>query len=313
MARGRNRKSTKMNPCDMFDTPWMNKTLESPQPDTQQKREVSVISSPRNVEDLRVKIEMKKTAVTDSSNTPTRKSPSSDMFDQPQPKDKMVESEPEKQPKNDLSDKVDELTENMEDMKITKSKAVSIPEDIENIKHPLGSAWTLWYYKNDRSQSWEQNQRQVLTVDYAEDFLGLYRHTELASRLADGSDYSLFKKGINPDWEDRRNAQGGRWIITLDRRQRADCLDGHWFEILLLLIGADMPDKEVGMVNGAAVNIRKKGDKLAVWVSDCGDMKMVLDIGKRIKERLGMSAENTIQFNVHSEEKARVNQPKLLL
>merc|ERR1719153_279972 len=109
MARGRsNKRSTKMNPCDMFDTPWMNKTVESPQPETQQKREVTLINSPRSAEDLRVKIEMKNTVVADSSNTPTRKSSPSDMFDLATAKDNMVESEPEKQPK---MNQVEELTE----------------------------------------------------------------------------------------------------------------------------------------------------------------------------------------------------------
>ena len=29
-------------------------------------------------------------------------------------------------------------------------------------KHPLQNQWTLWYYKIDRSKSWEDNQREVI-------------------------------------------------------------------------------------------------------------------------------------------------------
>jgi hypothetical protein len=29
-------------------------------------------------------------------------------------------------------------------------------------------------------------------------------------------DYSLFKKGIYPCWDDYRNMNGGRWIFSLD-------------------------------------------------------------------------------------------------
>ena len=29
-----------------------------------------------------------------------------------------------------------------------------------NLKHPLNSSWTLWFYKNE-SRNWEENQRQV--------------------------------------------------------------------------------------------------------------------------------------------------------
>ncbi len=64
-----------------------------------------------------------------------------------------------------------------------------------------------------------------------EDFWGLYNHIELASRLASGCDYSLFKEGIKPMWEDERNRRGGRWLINLDKKQRNSCLDNFWLEV----------------------------------------------------------------------------------
>ena len=69
-----------------------------------------------------------------------------------------------------------------------------------------------------------------------EDFWSLYNHIETPSKLPPGSDYSLFKarfyhfislqyidvqmshqEGIFPDWEDPRNAGGGRWMVGVDR------------------------------------------------------------------------------------------------
>ena len=141
----------------------------------------------------------------------------------------------------------------------------------------------------------------------------MYNHLELTSNLAPSLDYSLFKEGISPDWKDCRNTPGGRWIISSDRRQRTESLNGYWCEILLLLIGADLPDKEVEQVNGAVVTKRVKGDKLAMWLVDCRDMNTVTNIKKRIKGRLGISTENTIQFKIHSEEQARSIPPKLFL
>lgn len=29
------------------------------------------------------------------------------------------------------------------------------------LKHPLENCWTLWYFKNDRSRGWEENQKEV--------------------------------------------------------------------------------------------------------------------------------------------------------
>ena len=45
-----------------------------------------------------------------------------------------------------------------------------------------------------------------------EDFWALYNHIELASRLAAGCDYSLFKEGVKPMWEDDRFV----WRLYLD-------------------------------------------------------------------------------------------------
>ena len=68
----------------------------------------------------------------------------------------------------------------------------------------------MWFYKNDKSQSWEANQKPVINFDTVEDFWSLYNHIEVASKLQIGSDYSLFKKGIKPMWEDPHNKDGGR-------------------------------------------------------------------------------------------------------
>ena len=95
----------------------------------------------------------------------------------------------------------------------TSPTAGSLDLELE-LKHPLENAWTLWFFKNDRSKKWEEMQSPVLTVRTVEDFWSLYHHIELASLLPAGTDYSLFKEGIFPDWEDRRNKEGGRWATV---------------------------------------------------------------------------------------------------
>merc|ERR1712088_148823 len=195
---------------------------------------------------------------------------------------------------------VEDLTEIVDNMKI----AETAPDPEKVMKHPLQNAWTLWFFKNDKTRSWEENQRPIITVTTVEDFWSLYNHIEVASRLPPGSDYSLFKEGIFPDWEDKRNSPGGRWMINMDKRQRADHLDQYWLEILFFLIG-EHADQHAHQVNGAVVNVRGKGDKLAVWLADASQPDSILRIGKMIKERLDIDPEQTIGFNIHSEEKAR--------
>ena len=63
-------------------------------------------------------------------------------------------------------------------------------------------------------------------------------------------------------------------------------------------------------MNGAVVNVRGKGDKLAVWLADASQPDSILRIGKMIKERLNIDPEQTIGFNIHNEEKAAARNAK---
>jgi len=206
-------------------------------------------------------------------------------------------------------DKLGDLVDQMDNVKISDSKlcSINVPEKV--VKHPLQNSWTLWFFKNDKTRSWEENQKPIITVNTVEDFWSLYNHIEVASKLSPGSDYSLFKEGIFPDWEHKRNQNGGRWIINLDKRQRAEHLDNYWLEILFFLIG-EHADQHAHQVNGAVVNVRGKGDKLAVWLADASQTDSIIRIGKMLKERLGIDPGEKIGFNIHNEEKAKSSSMK---
>jgi len=95
--------------------------------------------------------------------------------------------------------------------------------------------------------------------DTIEDFWALYNHIQLSSNLMTGCDYSLFKDGIEPMWEDEKNKRG-QWLITLNKQQRRSDLDVFWLETLLCLIGESFDDYSDD-VCGVVVNIRANGDK----------------------------------------------------
>ncbi|XP_072563391.1 eukaryotic translation initiation factor 4eb isoform X4 [Paramormyrops kingsleyae] len=108
------------------------------------------------------------------------------------------------------------------------------------IKHPLQNRWSLWFFKNDKSKTWQANQRLISKFDTVEDFWALYNHIQLSSNLMSGCDYSLFKDGIEPMWEDDRNKQGGRWLVTLSKQQRRSDLDRFWLETVKHLMTTAM-------------------------------------------------------------------------
>ncbi|KAJ7991058.1 hypothetical protein DPEC_G00293300 [Dallia pectoralis] len=168
------------------------------------------------------------------------------------------------------------------------------------IKHPLQNKWSLWFFKNDKSKTWQANLRLISKFDTVEDFWALYNHIQLSSNLLSGCDYSLFKDGIEPMWEDERNKRGGRWLITLSKQQRRQDLDRFWLETLLCLVGEAFDDHS-DEVCGAVVNIRTKGDKIAIWTADFDNREAITHIGRVYKERLGIPMKMTIGYQSHSD------------
>ncbi|KFP86345.1 Eukaryotic translation initiation factor 4E, partial [Apaloderma vittatum] len=155
--------------------------------------------------------------------------------------------------------------------------------------------WALWFFKNDKSKMWHANLRLVTKFSTVEDFWALYSHIQLASKLTSGCDYSLFKDGIEPMWEDSQNKRGGRWLITLAKQQRHTELDRFWLETLLCLIG-EMFDEYSDEVCGAVINIRAKGDKIAIWTREAENQEGVTHIGRVYKEHLGLSQKVAIGY-----------------
>lgn len=175
---------------------------------------------------------------------------------------------------------------------------VDLPLDY-SIKHPLQHTWTLWFYENDRNNTWEENQKEIASFSSVEDFWSLFNHIKLASELRQGCDYSLFKRGIRPMWEDDYNKRGGRWLINLEKKQRSSDLDRFWLDVILCMIGEAFDNSED--VCGAVVNIRGKGDKIGVWTGDANKSTAVLEIGRKLKDRLRINPKLSIGYQIHKD------------
>ena len=164
------------------------------------------------------------------------------------------------------------------------------------MRNVLPQPLTFWYLRKENTQqwNWKQNQVPLVTVKTEEDFWHFHNYLELASKLDVGCDYSVFRQGIFPDWEDRENMSGGRWIINSEKEDKGGKLDECW-QILLTV----MLEEHNGLVNGVVVSKRKNRDKMAAWLKDAGQSSEVIRVGRLVKDKLGV--EGRIQFNVHKE------------
>lgn len=181
-----------------------------------------------------------------------------------------------------------------------KSSTAVVSRVIPKAKHPLQNRWALWFFKNDKTKSWTANLRNLTSFDTVEDFWAVYNHIQFASKLQSGCDYSLFKDGIEPMWEDKKNKEGGRWLINTSKQQRQQDLDRIWLETLLCLIGEAFGDFSDN-VNGAVVQIRNKGDKLAIWTGNAVDQDANLAVGRTFKERLAIHPKTILAYEAHQD------------
>lgn len=164
-------------------------------------------------------------------------------------------------------------------------------------KHPLQNTWTLWYLEQDHSKSWEDMQNEITSFDTVEDFWSLYNHIKPPSEIKPGSDYSLFKKGIRPMWEDAANKQGGRWIININKSSKPE-LDNLWLDVLLCLIGEAFDHSEE--ICGAVVNVRPRIHKISIWTADANNEEAAVEIGRKLRESLHLGRQN-LQYQMHKD------------
>lgn len=66
--------------------------------------------------------------------------------------------------------------------------------------------------------------------------------------------------------------------IKVDKQKRQNKLDSYWLEIMMAVIGEQF--EELGEhICGAVVNVRQKGDKIALWTQE-SDIELNTRIGQ---------------------------------
>lgn len=167
------------------------------------------------------------------------------------------------------------------------------------------SEWVLWEHKASEKKDaseWKDNMEQLCVFSTIEQFWSYFNHLPKPSEVFfDGDsrkkvgpeektveEYSLFKKGIEPEWGDPQNVIGGEWFCrqTFD----PDVLDLYWHNLVLGIVGETFEDAvdEDGTfkdrINGARVVDKSRNFpmyKLEVWINS-RDPK----VKERLREKL---------------------------
>lgn len=160
-----------------------------------------------------------------------------------------------------------------------------------NNLHPLEHEWVLWEHLGGAKNpnDWKENMKPVCSFSTVEDFWRYFNHLPKPSEVFfDGEskklvgpnnkvveEYSLFKKGIEPEWGDAANKIGGEWFFR--SHLEADVLNMYWQNMVLAVIGEVIEDEAddgvasgIPVVNG--IRVVDKGKqypmfRLEIWLS----------------------------------------------
>ena len=169
--------------------------------------------------------------------------------------------------------------------------AASDKSPLSSLTPPIIADWVLWEHKasgqNKNPNQWKDNMSELCHFSTVEDFWSNFNHIPKPSQVFfDGEtrkkvgpemktieEYSLFKKGIEPEWGDPKNATGGEWFCR--QHFDGDVLDRFWQNLVLGVVGETIED-QIGSalgsdcVNGVRVLDKSRGYpmyKVEIWVS----------------------------------------------
>ena len=173
-------------------------------------------------------------------------------------------------------------------------------------KTPLHQKWVLWY-DNPRlapeGTTWRENLKECGKFNSVENFWEVFNNVKPASQLSTNSNYHIFKDGVEPMWEDAGNVNGGKFVLTIPKKEsRGGRLDEAWLFTVLGMIGETM-DATGDQVCGTVVSIRKSQDRIALWLKSC-DSDACISIGERWKKALGVSSKTSMKYQSHKDAAA---------
>jgi hypothetical protein len=171
--------------------------------------------------------------------------------------------------------------------------------------NPLDCTWVFWVLNHQRAVkarwpggNWAENQVRVFDMTSVEDFWRVHTNVHPPSALAN-ADYSFFRDGVFPAWEDPMVAGGGRWLASFKGGGFGEKLDDMWQEALLLCISEQCEAADT--LCGAVVSARPKGCKLAVWMST-SEQTLVMQLGEALRKALGAGLKHAEGGSLHFED-----------
>jgi translation initiation factor 4E len=129
-------------------------------------------------------------------------------------------------------------------------------------------------------------------------FWSIFNNILPSSQLALNSNYHLFKEGIEPMWEDPQNKDGGKFVLSMPKKDTREGRGDEWWLYTVLAVIGETMDLTGEEVCGCVVSIRKSQDRIALWLRS-SDKKRCTEVGARWKKALEVSNKTSLKYQAH--------------
>ena len=162
---------------------------------------------------------------------------------------------------------------------LSAAASVFIPKSLEKVLHAAGpemvkgrmsfeDSWTLFYMDRVAAGMEEFHPHVVYEISSVETFWRTMNNIPSVTRLDIGCNYMLFRKGVEPRWEDARNRNGGSWSLQFQTaRDKDDTVDAVWDRLCAATVGEAWAPAVRPTVVGVVAKRRERYIVMQVWVT----------------------------------------------
>nr|XP_027204237.1 probable cyclin-dependent serine/threonine-protein kinase DDB_G0292550 [Dermatophagoides pteronyssinus] len=232
------------------------------------------------------------------------------------------------------------LTDENDDEKGEQNKQRSIHNSLDDFE--FTTAWQIWLLNDSNEHfSGDWNVKKYGSASkMARKFWSTYTELQcLPTNENPLSTVMIFRESIEPKWEDKCNAGGGRWFFDINYNSpsslsssslSSSVLNYHhqqlsqqhqqqsinqqqenffisknfWTECLQLIMSGSLDQYDDHIV-GMILNLKPSKYRISLWIRSSTNFDQIIELGKQLRKRLNLQCQ--IKYELHTENDVNNN------
>ncbi|KAI3385421.1 hypothetical protein SNEBB_006378, partial [Seison nebaliae] len=195
-----------------------------------------------------------------------------------------------------IKDKIDDGLEVKEEV-VPHLPEVKIPELVPSLdRTPLKDCWAFWHGDGDtetKTNCYEDSLTCLGAFQSVERFWSLYRLMLDVDKIKVNADIQLFKHDIHPIWEHKKNSEGGKWYLKIQKSVTSTL----WKRLVLACIGNQFTNSDE--ICGVVFGCRSKINKLFIWTKSCNSWNRLGAMAIDLINLLRLPDGSLMQYKAH--------------